>query len=507
MAKKDLTKQKANKNSEIIDEEILSYELIKTQYTLRHLSQTTQTSGVLVLVNGMENSGKGKAVTQLREWLDPRLIKVHATMGQYPSEYQPIWQRHTKQLPRNGEVAVYFGNWYADLVRYVFDSNKQLDQEKFKQMLEDIEAFEEDLRRNHTIIIKCWFSVDSKTLKKRLLDDEPDPEQFYYIDWHKKSHIKLFQKFSEQLLKSQNNWYQINGEDNEHANVIFAQIVLRAMQQATDSHCQQVTEKPNFPLNSIPQLLNQPNIEKIAKADYKKLLKQKQILLAKLLRQRGRRHIIFVFEGMDAAGKGGAIKRIIQPLDPREYEIHPISAPMDYEKQHPYLWRFWNRLPKDKLADIADLTKYCPTNILESNIAIFDRSWYGRVLVERIEGFASNVEWQRAYEEINRFETDLSQSNAVILKFWLAISKDEQLKRFESRQKSPNKHHKITDEDWRNREKWQDYVQAAADMLALTSTENNPWHIIATNDKYTARLMVLQYAIDRLTQAFQDELS
>ena len=212
---------------------------------------------------------------------------------------------------------------------------------------------------------------------------------------------------------------------------------------------------------------------------------------------------------MDAAGKGGAIKRIIAPLDPREYAIHPIGAPTEDELKHPYLWRFWTRLPHDELVDI-DLNplrqrhpkayNHLLKNAHDSRLTIFDRSWYGRVLVERIEGFAKPNEWQRAYDEINRFEQDLTQSGAIVIKFWLAISNEEELKRFNAREDTPNKQYKITDEDWRNRSKWDEYVQAASDMIAHTHQTDCPWQIIATDDKYTARLKILKALIDRLDE-------
>jgi polyphosphate kinase 2 (PPK2 family) len=189
---------------------------------------------------------------------------------------------------------------------------------------------------------------------------------------------------------------------------------------------------------------------------------------------------------MDAAGKGGAIKRLVTPLDPREYQIYNIGAPMLYELQRPYLWRFWQKLPNEQTDRI-------------SRVGIFDRTWYGRVLVERIEGFATDNEWQRAYDEINRFEAALAASGTLVIKYWLAIDKKEQLKRFETREETAYKKFKLTDDDWRNRDKWSDYVQSAADMLARTDTKNAPWCVIANNDKRQARLEVLDHAIDQLS--------
>ncbi|MER2164356.1 MAG: ATPase, partial [Psychrobacter alimentarius] len=249
------------------------------------------------------------------------------------------------------------------------------------------------------------------------------------------------------------------------------------------------TLEPAFEPVKIPAYLKDIENSKIEKADYQKALTAKQARLAELLRARNGHHVIFAFEGMDAAGKGGAIKRLVAPLDPREYQIYNIGAPMLYEAEHPYLWRFWTKLPNQQTDRI-------------SRIAIFDRTWYGRVLVERVEGFAADEEWQRAYDEINRFETDLAAVGTVVIKYWLAIDKKEQLKRFEAREETPHKQFKLTEDDWRNRDKWSDYVQSAADMLARTDTADAPWCVVATNNKRQARLEVLDHAIKQLSVAY-----
>lgn len=499
-------------NLTALDEDQLNYALLQAQSALRASRDKPNARGVLILVNGMEKSGKGEAVKTLSEWMDARYLKVHATMGQYPSDYQPIWQRHTAQLPRHGEVAVYFGNWYADLIRYYFDNIDNLDHARLSQMMEDIEAFEQDLSNNNTEIIKCWFCVEEKVLKERLKEDPTIPEPLYHLDWNKSKHRKRFQQFTEHLLDKQASWHRIYDNDRDLSAIKFAQLVLDKLQQVNaciDAPVTNAKSADEFKMADIPQELLKPDSEALGKVTYKKYLERYQHTLAKLLTKRGSRHIILVFEGMDAAGKGGAIKRIIAPLDPREYAIHPIGAPTEDELKHPYLWRFWTRLPHDELVDI-DLNplrqrhpkayNHLLKNAHDSRLTIFDRSWYGRVLVERIEGFAKPNEWQRAYDEINRFEQDLTQSGAIVIKFWLAISNEEELKRFNAREDTPNKQYKITDEDWRNRSKWDEYVQAASDMIAHTHQTDCPWQIIATDDKYTARLKVLKALIDRLDE-------
>ena len=527
-----VTKLEKNTSSLTLEDQ-LSFDLITAQTTLREQRAGKNSRGLLILVNGMENSGKGEAVKALTEWMDARYIKVHATMGQHPSRYQPIWQRHTWQLPRKGEIAVYFGNWYADLIRYVFDCGDDIDEQRLQQMIEDIEAFEQDLVNNNTDIVKCLFWVDNKTLKKRLTDEEPDPEQLYHLDWFRKKDVKRFKRFSSRLMGLQSSWHHIDGQDIDASNIQFANVVLAALQTMnqlaaadddqdnrakTDKSVHLKTDenpvKPNpLPFKPTPLINELVNVDNqaLAKADYKKQLHSKQHILAELIRERGQRHILFVFEGMDAAGKGGAIRRIIAPLDPREFTIHAISAPTEDELKHAYLWRFWTRLPHDEMADvdIAYLSQKFKRNkcvallkqrLHNSRVTIFDRSWYGRVLVERIEGFAKEADWQRAYGEINRFENDLVQSNAIVVKFWLAISEEEELKRFKAREETPNKQFKITDDDWRNRAKWHEYVQAASDMIHLTHHKKRPWYVIATDDKYTARLKILDAIISELSK-------
>ena len=517
-----------------MDKDALRLALVTAQYALRATRQQTpptlnKPTGLLVLVNGMEQAGKGTAVKQLRQWVDPRLLKVEATVGHAPLSYQPIWQVHTGAMPRHGDVMVYFGNWYADLLYNVMriatsnneDKKKQSKNQKhidinalpiakwqayLQQQLAELKAFEQDLIANHTRLLKCWFHVDMETLHSRLQDSEADPQFLYQIDWNSKTVIEKFNEVAATLLRQQDDWIIIDGDDKSAAADDFCHEVLHAMQMALVSSRTSTTEstekkppsktkksKPKvkqapFEPVKIPKSLTNIDDSKISKSEYNDALAKKQTRLAELLRARQGRHVVFAFEGMDAAGKGGAIKRLVAALDPREYQIYNIGAPMQYENQHPYLWRFWTKLPNEQTNHV-------------SRIAIFDRTWYGRVLVERIEGFATDEEWQRAYDEINRFESDLTTAGTLVIKYWLAIDKKEQLKRFEARQDTPHKQFKLTDDDWRNRDKWSDYVQSAADMLARTDTKTAPWCIIATNEKRQARLDVLDHAIQQLSEA------
>lgn len=494
-----------------LDEEELRLSLVTTQYALRETRLTehsdVQPTGLLVLVNGIELAGKGEAVKQLRQWVDPRLLKVEATIGYPELPSQPVWQSHTKVLPRHGNVMVYFGNWYADLLydimQKIADKESSIDWHQYLQMqLARLSSFEQDLMNNDTKVLKCWFHIDRETLAARLKDEKVDPHQLYQIDWSDNEVLDQFNEVAKQVLGQQGDWVIIDGTDTKQAKLMFCHHVLHAMQVAVQSSqtnigsglASEAFKKPmhDFVWADVPDMLTDIDDPDMDKSDYKDELADKQAQLAQLLRDRGDRHVVFAFEGMDAAGKGGAIKRLVAPLDPREYQIYNIGAPMRYELEHPYLWRFWTRLPDAQTDRI-------------SRVAIFDRTWYGRVLVERIEGFAKAREWQRAYDEINRFEADLTASGTILIKYWLAIDKHEQLARFEDRKETPHKQFKLTDDDWRNRDRWQDYVQAASDMLQRTSTEVAPWYMVATNDKRTARLMVLDHAIKQLTKALDPE--
>ncbi len=525
----------------LMDEDALRLGLVTAQYALQATRQQqpptiNKPTGLLVLVNGMEQAGKGMAVKQLRQWVDPRLLKVEATIGHPPLRYQPIWQAHTKAMPRHGDVMVYFGNWYADLLYNIMQMTTKDTKKKKKKTapvakwqdylqheLNKLQAFERDLADNQTKLLKCWFHVDVATLQSRLKDEEADPHFLYQIDWDDADVLAQFNHVATTLLRQQEDWVIIDGSNRSQAATDFCHQVLQAMQTAlvsstapvsnaltidtaeitdssalehsntdecADDYADYKSQSANHfvPVNVPYELIDIDNPD-MDKSDYKKQLHKKQAKLAELLRARDGRHVVFAFEGMDAAGKGGAIKRLVAPLDPREYQVYNIGAPMLYELQHPYLWRFWTRLPNEQTDRM-------------SRIAIFDRTWYGRVLVERIEGFAADNEWQRAYDEINRFEADLVAAGTIVIKCWLAIDKKEQLKRFEDRQDTPHKQFKLTDDDWRNRDKWSDYVQAAADMLARTDTEAAPWCVIATNDKRQARLEVIDYAIKQLKASF-----
>ena len=463
-----------------IEPDALNLALLKAQLQLRASSQNVKHpqpgKSLLILVGGIELAGKGEAVIQLREWMDPRYLKVKASLSKPLASNQPFWQDYADAIPACGQIAVLFGNWYGDLL-YSGLHESRFNMRQFQQAVLQMREFEQDLAANGVTVIKCWFDISWNCLQQRLnkLDASARQwQQLHGLDWRDQTQYRKIQRLRKQFTED---WFIIQGENAQQRDLEFGHLVLDALN--TTLPLQQA--QPNWQQASIPTVLLKPATDKLEKQQYNVELAQLQQQAAQLLRQYMRHSsVVIVFEGMDAAGKGGAIKRIVAPLDPREYEIHSIAAPDSFEKRHPYLWRFWTRLPRP------------------GGMTIFDRSWYGRVLVERVESFASNAEWQRAYDEINHFEQQLSDRGILVIKFWLGISEKEQLKRFQAREDNPHKQYKITDEDWRNRKKWQQYLEAAADMLSLTHTEHAPWRIIASNDKKTARIEVLRHLVDQL---------
>ena len=466
----------AHTEFKLMEEEQLSVELIEAQYALKNTKGEKNAKSLLILVSGIELAGKGESVKQLREWVDPRYLRVKADAPHPFNPKQTLWQPYARFIPAEGQIMVMFGNWYSDLLSTAMHVSKQIDDTMFDNYVEKMRAYEEDLKNNHVDVIKIWFDLSWKSLQKRLDDMEPSEvhwHKLHGLDWRNKKQYDNLQRLRQRFT---NDWIIIDCEDEQVRDQQFAQHILTTLK-----HCPVHPNKAvgRWKQAKIPEALLQPNTGVADAATYKQELKKLSRKVAEALRFDSR-NVVIAFEGMDAAGKGGAIKRIVKKLDPREYEIHTIAAPEKYELRRPYLWRFWNKiLPEEKTT-------------------IFDRSWYGRVLVERIEGFANDVEWQRAYDEINRFEKDLFDSQTVVIKFWLAISKDEQALRFKAREEAAHKRFKITPDDWRNRERWDDYLKAAADMFERTNTAYAPWHIVSTNDKHSARLEILQTILKQL---------
>ncbi|MEP0407373.1 polyphosphate:AMP phosphotransferase [Roseibium sp.] len=442
----------------------------------------------IIVVDGLDGAGKGEAVARLYGWMDARHLICNA-YGDPMEEarLRPRLWRFWRDLPAKGQTAVVFGSWYQKALRdRIYD---KIDDDSFEHELGKIRRFEEMLANEGILLLKFWFMLPREDQKRRLKKiDKKHAARHVLADWAAlKNHAKaseVGEKIIVETSRGHAPWFVIPSQDPEFRDAALAQTIAAAMRlKLEDGEAASVAAPP-----VVGGLTRQTAVDaidltaKLKKSDYEKKRTELQDRLSAMSDTKAfsKKGLILVFQGNDAAGKGGAIRRVIRPLDPRIYKVHPISAPTDEEKARPYLWRFWRRVPR------------------QGHIAIFDRSWYERVLVERVEGFASHDDWLRAYNEINEFEEELTNSDYIVCKFWLAISAEEQLRRFKAREEIAYKQHKITDEDWRNRLKWDQYAVAAGDMVDRTSTHFAPWTLVSSEDKRHARIEVLQTICDRL---------
>ena len=457
----------------------------------------TQKFPVIILIGGVDGAGKGETVNRLNEWMDPRQIITQAFGAPTDEESErPAMWRFWRALPPRGKIGIYFGSWYTEpIVRRAYG---ETDKESLGNALEQIVRFEKMLTDEGALVLKFWFHLSREKQKQRFRELERNPKTSWRVTEVDKRHLKLYDEFrqiAEQVLRETSTaaapWIVVEGFDANFRNLSVGKQVLEAMRKRLDQETPLLRESAPPPLPTPLDdlhLINTLDLSKrIDKQDYQKKLEKYQGKLNLLTRTPGFRDIsvVAVFEGMDAAGKGGSVRRITEAVDARIYSIIPIAAPTDEEHAQPYLWRFWRRLPQ------------------RGRLAIFDRSWYGRVLVERVEGFCSEYDWMRAYNEINDFEDQLAQNGTVVLKFWLQISQQEQLRRFEERQQTSFKRFKITPEDWRNREKWQAYQIAVCDMIDRTSTSEAPWTVVEADDKNFARIKVIKTLCERIEQAIK----
>jgi polyphosphate:AMP phosphotransferase len=465
----------------------LRMELLDAQYDLLENKKFP----VILVIGGVDGAGKGETVNLLNEWMDPRHIHTHAFGPPNDVESElPYMYRFWQALPPKGSVGMLFGSWYSTpIIDRVY---RRIKNPKFDQYLDEIIAFEQMLVRDSALILKLWFHLNKKDQKERLQSLEKNPLTRWRVrdtDWERFKLYDRFRKHAEHALSRTSSaeapWHVINGKFARNRSLAVGNLLLQAMRTRLDNPA------PVFQVPTYLKLTGAPNpLEKLqydhdmSKADFKTALERWQGRLNLLSRSSSfqKKGAAVVFEGTDAAGKGSAIRRITRALDARQYQIIPIAAPTPDEKAQPYLWRFWRKLPQ------------------RGRFSIFDRSWYGRVLVERVEGFCSESDWLRAYSEINDFEAQLQESGIIVIKCYLAITKEEQLKRFNERKTIGFKRFKITDEDWRNREKWDQYEAAVNDMLARTGTLDAPWQVIPANNKYHARIQVLKTICNRLEE-------
>ena len=455
---------------------------------------------VILVFEGMGAAGKGVQINRLIQALDPRGFDVYACDRPTEDEQmRPFLWRYWTKTPAKGRIAVFDRSWYRSVQVDRFDGLTRED--KLGDAYQDILSFEKQLCDDGTVIMKFFLYIDKDEQKKRFKKLEGSKETSWRVteeDWNRNKDFDRYLKMNEEMLEKTDTdyapWVIIEAVDKDYAALKIVSTVMDRLEYELE-HRRPEDEKTAQRQESKTRerfkngVLSGIDLSKsLTEEEYKTRLKKLQKRLAELHSElyRLRIPVVIGFEGWDAGGKGGAIKRLTSNLDPRGYRVNPTAAPNDIEKVHHYLWRFWNSVPK------------------AGHIAIFDRTWYGRVMVERIEGFCSEAEWRRAYQEINEMESHMANAGAVVLKFWLHIDKDEQERRFKERQANPAKQWKITDEDWLNREKWDQYEEAVNEMLIRTSTTYAPWIVVEGNDKRYARVKVLQTVVDALEKKVKE---
>ena len=450
---------------------------------------------VLVLVEGWGTAGKGSVIGQMIRNIDPRFFKV-APMDQPTEEEKrkPFLCRYFTKIPEAGKFMFLDSGWMDEVTRNRVHG--EMDQKTYEQRIDSIRRFERQLTDNGYLVMKFFCHISEKEQKKRIEDLVEEIDTRWRVSendkWQNKHYEKCLEVF-DRYMEDTNNpsapWYVIDAKSKKWAELQALEILTQGIEIALQNQSLAVPLLQNvFPLEKVPKLSEIPLENKsLSDEEYKEQLTRLQNHLKELHNRLYRKKVpvVIVYEGWDAAGKGGNIKRITEALDPRGFEVQPIASPEPHEKARHYLWRFWMRLPKT------------------GHIAIFDRSWYGRVMVERLEGFCSEKDRKRAYNEMNEFEKELDNWGAVIIKFWVQIDKDTQLARFTDRQNTPEKQWKITDEDWRNREKWDEYEVAVNEMIQKTSTTFAPWHILESVDKKYARIKALKIVIEELEKVLK----
>ncbi len=467
-------------------------EQIKTfQNKLSKLQQEikNQKIPVIILLDGWSASGKGTMIGKINARLEPRGYRVYASKPAVGDEIRmPFLWRFWRDIPSKGSLAIFDKGWYEDILK-----KKSKEQ---KLCVNSINTFERQLTDDGYCIIKIFLQIDPEEQKSRMKELDSNKATSWRVtkeNWKENKKFQAISKEKQKVVKSTDTpnapWHIISNDDQymgTHAVLKLICDELSAITQKSKASIPKPKIETGVKLLKMPKLKDVDLSCKIEDAEYKKELKNEKKKLEELhsLVYREKLPIIIAFEGWDAAGKGGAIRRLSWSLDPRGFKVSSIAAPTAEESTRHYLWRFWMNLSKD------------------GHISMFDRSWYGRVMVERVEEFTKKERWQMAYDEINEFEKSLTDWGAIVLKFWVHIDKDTQLARFTERQNTPEKQFKITDEDWRNREKWEAYEEAVNEMIQLTSTENAPWIIVEGNDKKHARLKVIK----TVRKAIEDRL-
>ncbi len=449
---------------------------------------------VVVLISGVDAAGKGETVNTLNFWMDPRQIEANG-MGEPTEEERerPRMWRFWRALPPKGKIGIFFGTWYtAPIVNRVLGSSDDAD---LQASIDEILRFEAMLAAEGTLVLKYWLHLSKRRQRERLKALEKDAQTRWRVadtDWERFKLYDTFRAVSEVALRRTSvphaPWIVVEGSDARYRLTTTAMSLLESLRARLDNR---PPKPPDVILPKLPKLDDRNVLRaldltgKLPRNRYRREIETLQGRLNLLSRHKKMtgRSVVLVFEGLDAAGKGSTIRRVVTALDARFYRIIPVAAPSDEERAHPYLWRFWRHMPRT------------------GHFAIFDRSWYGRVLVERVEGFAAQADWMRSYGEINDFEFEMNRHGIIVGKFWLHISQEEQYRRLRERAETGHKRYKLTEEDWRNRTKWDSYEEAVCDMVERTGTGIAPWHLVSAEDKYAGRVEVLKTICDTIEAA------
>ncbi|MEP9376348.1 polyphosphate:AMP phosphotransferase [Aquabacter sp. CN5-332] len=451
---------------------------------------------ILVLLGGADGAGKGAVLNQLYGWLDARKLRTLTYEAPTCEESaRPDMWRYWRDMPAAGEIGIVLGSWYHDvLASHVLDGEGRT---RFTERLNAINRFEEMLWREGVFILKLWLYLEPREALARLKALRGKPDRPVVREWEaisgkkQRRHLEAAATEAFRITSTvEAPWIVVPSEDDHYRDAMVGHALMEVLEKAIQPPPPPAPAPE--PVKALPDAL--PKVSILSSLDFSNALPDDEYRARLDIQQRritrftqsakfSKSGLVCVFEGSDAAGKSSTIMRLRQALDPRHFLVHPISAPTDEEKARPYLWRFWRSVPK------------------RGDVAVFDRSWYGRVLVERVENFAAPDEWGRAYGEINDFEHELCEAGYVVVKFWLAITQDEQARRFEERERVAYKRFKLTPEDWRNREKWPLYDAAVTDMVDRTSTYYAPWTLVTAQDKHWCRVQVLTTIADRLEKA------
>lgn len=491
MKKEEKDAKKAENNQRKAEIKALREKLMGLQQTIREKGLP-----IIVLVEGWATAGKGNLIGEMISELDPRFFNVVTPVitPEKDSRY-PFLYPYAKAIPENGKIMIYDAGWMEDCVRKLM--RREITKEEYKKRLRAVNEFERQLRDGGYLLLKLFLDIDQDEQRKRIRAFREDMATEWRVsaeDLWQHSEYKLFRESYDSFMEKTGKlipWHKLDGGNKNAAALEALQLLTGMIDEALEAG--RYVGKPfkeDFPLLEMPKLRDVDLSPSLTDEEYREQLKKLQKRLGELhnVIYRKKIPVILCYEGWDAAGKGGNIRRIAKPLDPRGFDVMPIASPTPDELHRQYLWRFWKRLPRT------------------GHICIFDRTWYGRVMVERLEGFCSEDDWKRAYNEMNEFERQLTDWGAVVLKFWIHIDQDTQLARFNDRQNTPEKQWKLTEEDWRNREKWPQYEEAIDEMLAKTSTENAPWYIIESNDKKYARIKTMKLVVKALEKAIEEKI-